>query len=113
MNQLLLAQIFRFADATHQQATWASRLQRGNAYQMVSGHQAAMAAEVYEWIQGIGSWTDSSGYPYNNSIPEIIIPKQHRTVDRVVVPGGDFGLPGPANYNDYETMTADHPTPSD
>lgn len=106
MDQLMLAQMLRISDATRQQATWGSRIQGQDAYHMVGGESAAIPIEVYEWIQGLGSWTDPSGYPYNVNVPEILIPKPYRIVNRVNVPGGDFGLPAAANHNIYETMIA-------
>lgn len=106
MTQLLYAQLLRISDATRQQGTWHARLQGEDAFHLVGGHQAAIPAEVYDWIQGMGAWTDSSGYPYNVNIPELIIPQPRRVLNRENMAGGDFGAPGAQNHNVYETMIA-------
>lgn len=91
MNQCLLTQILRISDVTRQQATWHHRIQGEDAFHLIGGHQVAMPAEIYDWIQGLGSRTDAGGYPYNISVPELIIPFQRRVLQQAQMTGSDFG----------------------
>lgn len=98
-NQLYQLHLLNIAKKTGQMKTWTTEEDDVDALnKLLSADNVMIPAEVHDWLRGLGTIVDKTGYTYHPNVPESIVPRRSGTTS----PGGDFGKPDADNHNAYE-----------
>lgn len=99
-NQLYQLHLFNIANESGQAKQWTEEEKQdvSSLNTLLSSRDVLIPAEIYDWLKGLGKFTDKTGYTYQPNIPKSILPRARSAQ----TPGGDFGKPEAANHNAYE-----------
>lgn len=102
MTQLYHLHVQRIAHETRQSATWSESeedLKIKEMEELLDSSSVLIPAEVHDWLKGVGTFQDKTGYCYAPNVPKIVVPQKAREGSD----GGDFGKPDGDSHNAYET----------